>query len=71
MWWSGPGQTGGQLAAEEFFIARLSNPNTRRAYGRQGIEFLEWCDTLGLDLRNVSSGDAAHFIERLAPSVAK
>ena len=34
------------------------------------VRFLEWCDARGLELREVSPGDAARFIEELAPSVA-
>ncbi|MDE2806563.1 MAG: tyrosine-type recombinase/integrase [Gemmatimonadota bacterium] len=64
------GGPGARFAAEEFFAARLRNPNTRRAYGRQAVRFLEWCDARGLELRDVSPGDAALFIEELAPSVA-
>lgn len=61
---------GARLAAEEFFRAKLQNPHTRRAYGRQVGVFLEWCDARGLELRNVSPGEAALFIEELAPSIA-
>ena len=64
------GGAGAQLAAEEFFAARFRNPHTRRAYGRHVVRFLEWCDARGLELREVSPGDAARFIEELAPSVA-
>ena len=32
-------------AAHEFFHARISNPHTRRAYGRAVGQFLAWCDS--------------------------
>ena len=64
------GGAGARLAAEEFFDARFRNPHTRRAYGRHVVRFLEWCDARGIELREVSPGDAARFIEELAPSVA-
>ena len=64
------GGAGAQLAAEEFFAARLSNPHTRRAYTRQVLGFLDWCERSGLELRQVSPGEAAGFIDGLAPSVA-
>src|ERR1700752_2079850 len=28
----------------EFFVARIRNPNTRRAYGRAVVDFLAWCE---------------------------
>ena len=28
----------------EFFVARIRNPNTRRAYGRAVADFLAWCE---------------------------
>ena len=37
-------------------------------HGRHVVRFLEWCDARGLELRQVSPGDAARFIEELAPS---
>ena len=64
------GGPGACLAAAEFFAAKLTNPHTRRAYGRQVFRFLEWCDAQGLELRDVSPVEAAAFIEAIAPSVA-
>ena len=31
-------------AAHEFFHALISNPHTRRAYGRAVVQFLTWCE---------------------------
>lgn len=32
----------------EFFVGRIRNPHTRRAYGRAAEDFLTWCGTVGL-----------------------
>lgn len=64
------GGPGACYAADEFFRARLSNPHTRRAYGRMAVRFLEWCDQRELQLRDITPGIAARFIDHLAPSVA-
>lgn len=64
------GGPGARLAAEEFFAAQLTNPHTRRAYGRPVFRFLEWCQTREIELRDVSPGDAALFIEQLGDKVA-
>lgn len=61
---------GACLAAEEFFVGQLRNPNTRRAYSRQVLAFLDLCDERGIELADVSPGDAAAFIDGLAPSIA-
>ena len=47
---------GATLAAEEFFLAGLRNPHTRRAYSRHVIGFLEWCDQRGTALRGRHAG---------------
>ena len=44
------------FAADEFFSARLSNPYTRRAYGRAVSRFLAWCEAQGIELRQVTPG---------------
>lgn len=59
-----------RFAAEEFFEAKLSNEHTRRAYGRYVRNFLERCEHNGLELRQITPGDAARFIRDLAPSVS-
>lgn len=64
------GGPGARFAAEEFFAARIRNPHTRRAYGRHVLGFLEWCDARGIELREVSPGDAARFVDGLAPSIS-
>ena len=56
---------GATLAAEEFFLAGLRNPHTRRAYSRHVIGFLEWCDQRGTALAAVTPGEAAAWFETL------
>lgn len=56
---------GAILAAEEFFLAGLRNPHTRRAYSRHVIGFLEWCDERGTPLAAVRPGDANAWFETL------
>ena len=51
------------FAADEFFSAQLSNPHTRRAYGRAVGRFLAWCDAQGIELSQVTPGLAGRFIE--------
>ena len=53
------------FATDEFFGARISNPHTRRAYGRVVSRFLAWCETEALDLSRVSPGLAGRFIDEL------
>ena len=56
------------FAADEFFSARISNPHTRRAYGRSVKRFLEWCENQSIELRQVTPGLAGRFIEELPGS---
>ena len=51
------------FAADEFFSAQVSNPHTRRAYGRAVSRFLAWCDEQGIELRQVTPGLAGRFIQ--------
>lgn len=56
---------GAILAAEEFFLAGLRNPHTRRAYSRHVIAFLEWCDEQETPLAAVRPAHAAAWFETL------
>ena len=59
----------------EFFAATISNPHTRRAYGRACAEFLAWCTAAGVrELADVEPLHVATWIEMqtrelAAPSV--
>ena len=56
------------FAADEFFSARISNPQTRRAYTRVVGHFLTWCEGEGIELAQVTPGLAGRFIEELPGS---
>ena len=58
------------FAADEFFSARISNPHTRRAYARAVGQFLAWCEDQGLELRQVTPGQAGRFLEQLPGGAA-
>ena len=57
------------FAADEFFSAQISNPHTRRAYARAAGRFLAWCEAHGIELGQVTPGDAGRFIGELAHAV--
>ena len=50
------------FAADEFFSARISNWETRRAYGRAVRAFFQWCDAEQLELAHITPGIAGRFI---------
>ncbi len=52
----------------EFFIANISNPNTRRAYVRACEGFLGWCEARGLTLPMIRPYDVASYIEVMQQS---
>ncbi len=58
------------FAADEFFSARISNWETRRAYGRAVRVFFKWCDAEQLELAHITPGIAGHFIRSLKVSDA-
>ena len=53
------------LRPMSFFGARISNPHTRRAYGRVVSWFLAWCELKALKISRGSSGLAGRFIDEL------
>ena len=58
------------FAADEFFSARISNWETRRAYGRAARWFFNWCDEEKLELPQITPGLAGRFIRSLPVSDA-
>ena len=54
----------------EFFTAHIRNPNTRRAYLRACVRFLEWCDQRGFGLEHVRPMVVAAFVEQLGREMA-
>ena len=56
----------------EYFTAHICNPHTRRAYFRNAIDFLRWCEDLGLrDLKAIKPVKVAAYIEHLQQDYAK
>ncbi len=49
----------------EFFTAHIRNRGTRMVYARAVRWFLDWCDSLGLDLLDISPLVVASYIENL------
>ncbi len=58
------------FAADEFFSARISNPETRRAYARAVGWFLEFCEREDVELAHVTPGLAGRFLRDLPVSAA-
>ena len=53
----------------EFFTAEIRNRNTRLAYGRAVLPFLEWCEARGRELHQVDPVMVAAYIEDLGQRV--
>lgn len=58
------------FAADEFFSARISNWETRRAYARAVRTFFQWCESELLELAQITPGQAGRFIRSLKVSDA-
>ncbi len=54
---------GAEYAYADFFKAKISNPNTRKAYRRAVDRFLGWCRVRGLELRQVTSFLVGDYVE--------
>src|SRR3954463_13080055 len=52
-----------EYAYADFFKAKISNPNTRKAYKRAVDRFLGWCHLRGLVLRQVTSFLVGDYLE--------
>ena len=56
----------------EYFTAHIRNPHTRRAYLRNAVRFLHWCEAQGVSsLKQVKPVTVAAYIELLQRSHAK
>src|SRR4051812_45539118 len=56
----------------EFFTANIRNKNTRRAYLRNSLTFLRWCEKRGIkDLKLVKPVIVAAYIEQLQETLSK
>src|SRR3954463_5428037 len=54
---------GAEYAYADFFKAKISNSNTRKAYKRAVDRFLAWCRLRGLALRQVTSFVVGDYVE--------
>ena len=54
---------GAEYAYADFFKAKISNSNTRKAYKRAVDRFLGWCRSRGLALRQVTSFVVGDYVE--------
>jgi integrase/recombinase XerD len=52
------------FAWEEFFLAEIRNPHTRRAYRHAVRLFLAWCEAKGLALRGITPGQVGKYFDR-------
>src|SRR3954452_902510 len=52
-----------EYAYADFFKAKISNENTRKAYKRAVDRFLGWCRERGLQLRQVTSFLVLDYVE--------
>ena len=56
----------------EYFTVIIQNPHTLRAYFRNAVNFLKWCEDRGVtDLKAIKPMMVAAFIEHLKPTHAK
>ena len=56
----------------EYFTVHIQNPHTRRAYFRNAVAFLRWCEGQGFrDLKAIKPMTVAAYIEQLQHSHAK
>jgi site-specific recombinase XerD len=56
----------------EFFTVNIENPNTRRAYYRNAVSFLDWCEQQGYrHLRDIEPMAVAGYIQHLKDDYAK
>ena len=58
------------FAAEEFFIARIRNPHTRKAYARPVRRFLQWLAEQRIPLVEATPGEAGRFLDGYGGSIS-
>src|SRR5271154_5897621 len=50
----------------EYFTVHIQNPHTRRAYFRNAVAFLTWCESQGYcNLESIKPMTVANYIEQL------
>ena len=64
-------QAGGnaRFAWDELFSAELRNPHTRRAYLHAVRQFLGWCESHTLELRQITPGWVGTYYDELQSSI--
>src|SRR4051794_13369001 len=56
----------------EYFTAHIRNPNPRRAYFRNALLFLRWCEDRGIaDMKAIKPVVVAAYIEGLQQALSK
>lgn len=56
----------------EFFTANIRNPHTRRAYYRNALAFLRWCEDLGIrELKGIKPVTVAAYVEQIQRTHSK
>lgn len=56
----------------EYFTANIRNKNTRRAYLRNALSFLRWCEKRGIrDLKQIKPVVVAAYVEQLQETLSK
>lgn len=60
---------GAGFAWDEFFLAEIRNPHTRRAYGQAVRRFLAWCGAGGMELPGITPGMVGRYLDQLKGSV--
>ena len=58
------------FAYEEFFHGRIRNPYTRRNYRHAVHRFLEWCQSVGLELHKIAPKHVGQYLDKLPYAVA-
>jgi integrase/recombinase XerD len=56
--------TAAETAWHDFFSGQIPNNNTRAAYTRALVRFLDWCDQHGRDLQRVMPGDVGDYFRQ-------
>ncbi len=58
-----------RFAWDEWFSAEIRNPHTRRAYARAVRQFLDWCESQTLALRDITPGSVGEYYDTLPASI--
>ncbi len=59
-----------RFAWDEWFSAEIRNPHTRRAYAHAVRQFLDWCESHMLALRDITPGSVGEYYDGLPASIS-